>query len=242
MLEEAEKILPIELSPQLSLGLELSHALTFDNFYPGKNQQLIQTLQDFANNEGDKFMYLWGTEGVGKTHLLQAVCHHALECQQSAIYVSLSQLHQYAEAILDNLHNLSLVCIDDIQYAAKQDLWEERLFVLFNEIYSHKGRLLIAADKVPNQLGMGLKDLVSRLNWGLTFKVQPLDDAEKIAALKQQAHQTGLILSDEVAQFLIARVKRDMGSLLEAFTILNQASITEKHRLTVPFIKKILNL
>jgi DnaA family protein len=242
MLDEIEKNFPVELSPQLSLGLELSHALTFDNFYPGKNSQLLQTLRDFSDNKGEKFMYLWGAEGVGKTHLLQAACHHVLECQQSAIYVSLSQLHLYQEAILDNLHNLSLVCIDDIHYAAKQALWEERLFVLFNEIYSHKGRLLIAANALPNQLDMQLNDLVSRLNWGLTFKVQPLDDAEKIAALKQQAHQAGLILSDEVAQFLIARVKRDMGSLLDAFRVLNQASITEKHRITVPFIKKVLGL
>ncbi|MDF2529597.1 MAG: hypothetical protein K0Q57_477, partial [Gammaproteobacteria bacterium] len=67
-------------------------------------------------------------------------------------------------------------------------------------------------------------------------------DSEKIAALKQQAYQAGLTLSDEAAQFLIARVKRDMGSLLEAFAVLNQASITEKHRLTVPFIKKVLGL
>ncbi|MDF2690513.1 MAG: hda [Gammaproteobacteria bacterium] len=242
MFEEAQKIVQKELSPQLSLGLELSHSLTFENFYSGKNQQVVQTLQDFADNKAEHFIYLWGSEGAGKTHLLQATCHHVLELQQSAIYVSLSKLNQYAEAILDNLHNLSLVCIDDIQHAAKHELWEERLFVLFNEIVAHKGRLLIAADKLPNQLGMQLNDLVSRLNWGLTFKVQELDDADKIAALKQQAYQSGLVLPDEVAQFLIARVKRDMPSLLEAFKILNQASITEKHRLTVPFVKKILKL
>ncbi|MDO8953593.1 MAG: DnaA regulatory inactivator Hda [Gammaproteobacteria bacterium] len=242
MFDDVQKAMQTELSPQLSLGLELSHAYTFQNFYPGKNEQLIHTLESFANNQGEKFIYLCGAEGAGKTHLLQAACHHVLECQHSAIYVSLSQLHHYAEAILDNLHNLSLVCIDDVQNAAGHELWEERLFVLFNEIYNHKGRLLIAGDKLPNQLGMKLNDLVSRLNWGLTFKVQVLDDAEKIAALKQQAYQAGLVLSDEVAQFLIARVKRDMGSLLQAFTTLNQASITEKHRLTVPFVKKVLGI
>ncbi|MDF2940879.1 MAG: DnaA regulatory inactivator Hda [Gammaproteobacteria bacterium] len=242
MFEEAQKPAQKELSPQLSLGLELSHFLTFENFYPGKNQQVVQTLQDFASNKTEKFIYLYGGEGVGKTHLLQATCHQVLESQQSAIYVSLKKLDQYAEAILDNLHSLSLVCIDDIEQAAKHGLWEEKLFILFNEIYEHKGRLLIAANALPNQLGMKLNDLVSRLNWGLTFKVQTLEENEKVEALKQQAYQAGLVLSDEVAQFLISRVKRDMGSLLEAFKILNQASITEKHRLTVPFVKKVLDL
>lgn len=242
MFEEAEKTMQVELSPQLSLGLELSHTSTFDNYYPGKNQQLVQALKDCADNQGEKYIFLWGAAGAGKTHLLQATCHRALEQKQSAIYVSLSQLHYYAEAILDNLHNLSLVCIDDIQYAAKHSLWEERLFILFNEIYSHEGRLLIAGDSIPNELGMELRDLVSRLNWGLSFKVQALDEGEKVEMLKQLAYQTGLILSDEVVQFLINRVKRDTGSLLDTFKILNQVSITEKHRLTVPFIKKVLKI
>jgi DnaA family protein len=232
----------MELSPQLSLNLELADNATWQQYYPGPNNQAFLAVQQLARGEGENFIYLHGLPGTGKTHLLQAACQEARQQHLSAIYLSLKDVQQYSETLLDNLESLALVCIDDLQGIAGQYAWEEKIFNLFNAIWSNGGRLLLAANAVPNELGLVLPDLLSRLNWALRFRLQTLSEEEVLVVLKTQAEQRGLILSDEVGQFLLRRAQRDLGGLLPLFQVLDQASLIEQRRLTVPFVKQVLDL
>lgn len=232
----------MSISPQLSLNLELQDTATWQYFYAGHNQQALASVQQLALGMGEHFIYLAGPSGVGKTHLLQAACQQVREQHQSAIYVSFARIQEYDEALLDNLEALSLVCLDDIDEIAGLPNWEEKVFCLFNAIWAHGGRLLVAARNAPNELGFGLADLVSRLNWGLRFRLQALSEAEILAALKWHAEQRGLVLPDEVASFLLRRVQRDMAALVPLFKELDQASWVTQRKLTVPFVKQVLGL
>ena len=102
--------------------------------------------------------------------------------------------------------------------------------------------LLISGDESTQQLGITLPDLVSRLSWGLTEQVKPLDDEEKVIAIQYRATQRGLFLSDEVVKFLLNRLSRDMGSLINSLDVLDKASIQEQRKITIPFIKEVLTL
>ena len=230
------------MTEQLTLELGLKEDTTFANYYPGENAQLLATLQETARGRGEQFIYLWGQPGVGRTHLLQACCHVADRLKLSPIYLPLSKLDQLEPAMLEGLEALHLACIDDVENIAGRPAWEEAFFHFFNRVRDAGKRLIVASRVPPNELGLALPDLVSRLVWGIVFHVQPLSDEDKIQTLLLRAKARGLHVPEAVAQYLIRHWPRDMASLFEALEKLDQASLVAKRKLTVPFVKEVLKL
>lgn len=215
---------------------------TFAHYYPGKNTQLIEYLKNAALNEREAFLYLWGASGVGKTHLLQACCHWAYAVGISCTYIPFSEMKAFTPDIFEGLEKLQLVCIDDAHKIAGDPVWEEAFFHFFNRMQAAGSHLVVAAESIPQDLGMVLPDLVSRLSWGLTFQVQFLSDEEKMAALQQRAEERGMHLSEEVAQYILRYYPRDLLSMFKALDLLDKASLAEQRRLTKPFVKEVLGI
>lgn len=116
-------------------------------------------------------------------------------------------------------------------------------FDLYNRILeSGKTRLLITGDRPPRQLNLGLADLASRLDWGQIYKLQPLSDEDKLQALQLRARLRGFELPEDVGRFLLKRLDREMRTLFMTLDQLDRASITAQRKLTIPFVKDILNL
>ncbi len=124
---------------------------------------------------------------------------------------------------------------------AGQDDWERGLFDLFNRVRQSGGTLLIAGEKRADQAGFRLPDLVSRLGWGVTYVLKPLDDEAVSAALVYRARARGLQLPEETAQYLLRRFPRDLPTLFALLDTLDTASLIEQRRLTVPFVKSVLD-
>ena len=228
---------------QLALELALKESTTFANYYCAeKNAQLLITLQEVARGRGEQFIYLWGQPGSGRTHLLQACCHVADKLKLSPIYLPLGDLSHLQPEMLEGLEALPLVCIDNIDGIAGDPVWEEAFFHFFNRVHDAGKRLVIAGCLPPNELGIKLSDLASRLAWGVIFHLQALTDNEKIQALLLRAKARGLHVPEAVAQYLIRHWPRDMGSLFEAIEKLDQASLVAKRKLTVPFVKEVLGI
>ena len=185
-------------------------------------------------------MYLFGLSGVGKSHLLHASCAYADTLGFTSLCLSFSELTQLSVDVLDGLENIDLVCLDDIQLIAGNKKWQQGVFDLYNRMVEQNKCLIITGDQSVTNLNISLPDLVSRLSWGLTEQVKPLSDEEKSFSLQYRAQQRGLYISDEVASFLINRLSRDMTSLIAALEQLDQASIREQRRITIPFIKDVL--
>lgn len=231
---------------QLSLNVHLNDDATFENYFAAENSGnylALQAVKSLVSNVvKEPFVYVWGPEGVGVSHLLQAACHAASTNNLRSQYLPLEELAGFAaDQLLDGLEQLDLICLDGVQHVMGQPGWDHALFHLYNRLRDNpECRLLVSADCAPRDLGSGLPDLISRMGWGVAFHLQPLSDDEKMNALKLRAHARGIELTDDVLAFIIHRASRDMAELFEYLQRLDTLSLAEKRRVTIPFIKEAL--
>jgi len=231
----------MKFSPQLPFDFSISEKYTFDNFLASSsNAELVTLLKDFGAYR-EAVAFIWGIEGVGKSHLLQAVCVD----QESRgviqpLYLPMKKIHMYGTEVFNSLHHMDLVCIDDLQCIVGQPEWEEALFEFFNRSRDAGVRLLVAADAPPRGLEFALPDLASRMSWGVTYQLHELNDEEKMAALAQRAIEKQLTMSADVLNYIFNRHSRELHSLLDVMDTLDQLSLAEKRRLTVPFVRQVM--
>lgn len=235
---------------QLPLPIHQIDEDTFDNFYSENSEVLLESLKRNFTDVQQPFFYVWGSKSSGKSHLLKAVSNHFLLNQQSSSYIPLKKANYFSPLVLDNAELLNVICLDDIQAIAGDAEWELAVFNLFNQIREQQGLfsegrktlLLISADCPPHQLNIKLPDLRSRLTWGEVYQLSDLTDAQKCHILQQNAHQKGIELSDEVAQFLLRKLGSDLEELSKILDKLDQASLQAQRKLTIPFVKEALSL
>jgi len=225
---------------QLPLLLELKESATFENFVPGANAEVVETLHRLSGSPWEPHIYLWGAADTGKSHLLQAICHTVGEHGTGAVYLPLQTIEQFPCAVLDGLENLALVCIDDVQRIAGREDWELALRNLFERIQSTQGSIVISGSAVPHELGLQLPQLSSRLAGCLPLALKPLNETEILQALRLRATPRGLLLSPEVERYLLRHYGQPLELLFEALEILDRASLAAQRKLTVPFISHTL--
>jgi len=227
---------------QLPLGFHLKEAVSFDNFFIGRNRELIEVLKQCASGSGEQVIYMIGKHGQGMSHLLKSCCHYAYHHQRSSAYLPLNQLVMLSKEILIGYENLNLICVDDLQAIVGHEDWEEAFFHLYNRIYDSGGHIIIGGNALPKTLGIKLKDLISRLSWGVTYHLLPSTDNEKLSILILKAEERGMVLPDEVAKYMLTHCRRHMNTLIAALDVLDKASLAAKRRLTVPFVKEVLEI
>ncbi len=221
---------------QLPLGIRLDDSATYANFIAEKNSALLTLLQ----SDIEPLVYIWGNAGCGKSHLLQAVCHAVAQADKRVMYLPLGAAELLSPAILEGIEDTAVVCIDDLHAIAGDSYWEEALFHFYNRLRERGGHLRVTANVSPTALPIQLADLASRLQWGVTFQLQSLDDNDKRQALQVRAQQRGFELPDEVANYLMKRLPRDMHTLFDLLNKLDVASLQAQRRLTIPFVKQWL--
>jgi DnaA family protein len=235
---------------QLILSVALKDEATFDNFYTPIDSTLAQTVAAIKSNfvsenstsTVETFVYLWGSSGCGVTHLMQATCHEALSVGKSVQYLPLDELKNYPPAeLLAGMEQLDILCLDNLDAVIGDCLWEQALFDLFNQMRELGNCLLIGAQARPKDLGIKLADLESRLNWGLTFLLPLLDDEQKVELVKFRAERRGLEMSEITSRYILNHAPRNMNELIQLLDSLDKGSLREQRKLTVPFVKKILN-
>ena len=193
---------------QLLLDFTQAPAPTFDNFVHGGNAELFHALTAAAaGNPAERVMYVWGEAGSGKTHLAKAF---GAACAGRAGY-----------RVVDDVERLS----EDQQISIFND-FNERAFDL----------LLVTASAAPRDVALR-RDLATRLATGLTYRVLPLTDAEKRAALAAHAKVRGFDLSEDVSSYLLNHARRDMRSLVAALDTLDRYSLETGRPVTVPLLK-----
>jgi DnaA family protein len=225
---------------QLTLGFGWGEGISFANYASAGNAAAVHALELAVASEGEQCVYCWGGVGTGKSHLLQAACQATAEAGHTVAYLPLAELLEMIPGIFDGLEQLAVVCIDDVQMLAGHGKWETALFHLYNRMRDAGSTLLVTGSVSPAALALELPDLRSRLSWGPVFQLQALDDDGKIEALRQRAASRGFDLPDGVARFLIRRIPRDMASLFALLDRLDEASLSQHRRLTIPFVRKML--
>lgn len=225
---------------QVPLDFQFHGQQCFNNYHDGPNAQTVESLRSCATGKGMDYVYLWGETGLGKSHLLNACCRIADQHKFSTACIPLKNLNQLHPAMFEGLETLDLVCLDDIESIAGQASWEQPIFHFFNRLRENQNRLIVSASKPPTQIAIRLADLKSRLCWGLTTKLRSFSDQDKLAALALRANSLGFDLPAKVAQYLLAHYPRDLSYLWLLLQQLDHGSLSAKHRLTIPFVKKLL--
>lgn len=217
---------------QLPLRLPLRDDAIFENFFEGKNAQVIAQLK----SDHEPFVYCYGESGSGRTHLLQAICH----ANNNIFYLPLVEHALFSPEIFESLETQACVCIDDVNAIAGNIVWEEALFHFYNRARDHHVRLIMSANLPPKKILFSLPDLQSRLSSGLILEIQNLNDDEKMYALQLRAHARGLLFSEDVAYYVIHHYSRNMTELMRLLSLCDEMSLITKRKITIPFIKKIL--
>ena len=225
---------------QIPIQFDLKVEQSFSSFYIACHQEVVQQLTDISSGKGEQQIYLWGAQGLGKTHLLHACCQQAYQLKRSAFYLPLQKNNLPPPDVLEGLEVLDLVCIDNIEFCAGDHAWELALFKFYNINRENDHQLIISAHCPPNFLPLALPDLKTRMSWGLTLKLQELSDSERIAALTCKAKYLGFEISPQVGQFLNKHYARDLPALWNLLPKLEHATLVAKRKLTVPFLKQIL--
>jgi DnaA family protein len=224
---------------QIPLSVRLPDRAVFESFLAARNAQAVEHLQRLASGAAGAPSWLCGPPGSGKTHLLQATCAAAAAGMRAG-YVPLAEVAHLGVGVLEGLPQLECLCLDDIDRVAGDAAWERGIFALLCELEDAAGRLVFAARSPPALVGWVLPDLGSRCAASAVFQLRALEEAEQHAALQLRARLRGLELPDETWHWLQRRFPRDMGTLYELLDTLDEAALTEKRRLTVPFIREVL--
>ncbi len=215
---------------QLVLDLAPTPLPAFDNFVAERNREIITAL---THHTDERFIYLWGEPGSGKTHLLQAWIVHAETLGRASIYLDgkLGPLPDFAR-------EASFIAVDHVDDLAPDD--QIALFSIYNSLKeSGEGRLLMAGRQPPMALAVR-DDLRTRLGWGLVFEVKALSDDDKLAALNAHAAERQLAIPEDVFRYLLTHWRRDLTSLIEMLDILDRYSLALRRPITVPLVKNVL--
>lgn len=221
---------------QLALDFIVTPSPTFANFVAGRNSELLQNLQHLTTgNTRERFIYIWGQAGSGRTHLLKSAVAAAQSAGAGAVYIAASGATRFAPdvALMD------YVAVDDVDQL--DEAAQVEIFNIYNELRDKNATLLVGGDAPPVQLKLR-EDVVTRLGWGLVYQVHALSDDEKTQALMLHAQDRGFRLSDEVCNYLLHHVRRDLPTLLAMLDALDRHSLETKRQVTVPLLRELLNM
>lgn len=219
---------------QLALEFASPSVPTLDNFVPGRNAELVENLMRLATvGPGERIFYLWGESGSGRTHLLKATVSEFCRAGARAAYVACGR----TVGLGNGLGRMDCVALDDVDQLGVEA--QETAFHLYNTLRERGGALVASGAAPPVQLKLR-DDLLTRLGWGLVYRVHGLSDAEKVGALIDHAAARGFPLLPEVGEYLLAHVRRDMPSLLAVLDSLDRYSRETKRPITVTLVRELV--
>ena len=201
----------------------------FDKFLGTENAELVYVLQ----HKHDPFIYVWGEEGAGKSHLLRAWVAQALDAGKKAVYIDAA-----ATPLTEAAFEAEYLAIDQIEKLGNEE--QALLFTVFNRFRnSGKGFLLLSSEHTPQQLVIR-EDLRTRMAYCLVYEVKPLTDQEKIDALVSMAAARQVTIDPEIFEYLLNHWRRDMDSLMQMLDTLDNYAVTMGKRITLPLLRQLL--
>lgn len=231
---------------QLPLPVQLTDEAVFENFHLPEggehngNRIALAAVQALARSGACGVLFLAGSSGSGKSHLLKALCREA-QGHRPVRYLPLDQHANWQPALMEGWAPPgAVVALDAIDQIAGQRAWERVILALYHEIQDSGGVFVAAAAQPPAGYPWALADLASRLSWGGVYALSPLDDAGKLAALQMRARRRGFTLTDAVARYLLARETRHPAHLFAVLDNLDRETLAAQRRLTIPLLRALM--
>ncbi len=233
---------------QLTLPVGLADCSDFENFHlptqtpagaAGRQGAALalQLLQSLPAAAAPRQVHLYGPDGCGRSHLLQAACR---AMGAGARYLPLHELAALGPQVLQGMAGAPLLAVDDVQAIAGLADWEQALFAAYNQQREGGGHWLAASTSAPANLPLGLADLRSRLQWGTVIGLQPLTDADLWAAFVERAQRRGLAVSPRALQHLQLHAPRDPARLFTLLERLDALSLAARRPVDWPMVRELL--
>jgi chromosomal replication initiator protein len=215
----------MELAPAPRHGLNPSY--TFDTFVVGPSNRLPHAASmAVADKPAQAFnpLFIYGGVGLGKTHLMHAIGHRAVELRPDTqvLYVSSERftndliksiMGQRTDEFRDRYRSADILMIDDIQFIAGKEATQEEFFHTFNELYQSGRQIIVSSDKPPRAIPTLEDRLRSRFEGGLIADVQPPDFETRTAILSRKGQSLGVQVSNDVLEYVARKVQSNIREL-----------------------------
>ncbi|MGD8500727.1 MAG: chromosomal replication initiator protein DnaA [Phycisphaerales bacterium] len=221
-------------------SLRLHPDYTFDNFVVGPSNRLAQaSCVAVSQSPGNTYnpLFVYGSSGLGKTHLLHAVCFEAQRRFDNAVIQFLSCedfVNRFIRAIEEGnlagfqsqFRTVDAIVIDDVQFLREREHSQEEFFHTFNALYNNGKQIILSADSPPGKIPSLEERLISRFNWGLVTRIDPPSYETRVAIVQKKAHLRGLNISDEIAGYVARKVHANIRELEGALTAIYAVATT----------------
>ncbi len=205
----------------------LNPRYTFENFVIGQGNRFSHAAcLAVADSPGKSYnpLFIYGGVGLGKTHLMQAIAHHARKkpTQPNFLYISSEKFTNHlinaistrtTAKFREKYRSVDVLLIDDIHFLGGKESTQEAFFHIFNDLYDMHKQIVMSSDRPPKDIPSLEQRLVSRFEWGLVTDIQPPDLETRIAILKQKSGAESVAVSDDILFFIAEKIKSNIREL-----------------------------
>jgi len=227
----------------------------FDNFIVSNGSSFAWTCaRRMCSGEPVNYqsLYLSGAGGLGKTHLLMAIGNHLAETdsQVNVLYVHcrdfIESLKRGDSGLAGNLgtpgSEIDFLLLDDIDRIIGHPAAQQALYRVYNQTLEQGGKMVFAGRTPADRLEKTESFITSRFKWGMTAELLPMDDEATAQLIQKLAEDLGLEVPDKIIAYLLNRMPRDFQSVKNAVIRINEESLRQKHKVTLPLVKTALGL
>ena len=220
---------------QLGLPITLDSKMLLENLVG--NQQILDFINQLYFQDHSAEIYVYGETGKGKTHLLQGAISRALAKKKNGMYIDCNE--PMPEHVIDYIDQLDWIGIDNINQIDSQQ--QHLFFDLYNRAKLSEISIIVSGPTAPSSLSI-MKDLKTRLGLATVFELEELNDDLTKEVLKNQMNERNLTIETKVYEYLFKHYSRNVNILISAINRLDRASLQSKQGITIPFVKKTLDL
>lgn len=250
--------LPFEPAPVKTAAVvqsNLNPRYTFENFVVGPSNRHAHAYSVAVADSPAKAynpLFIYGGVGLGKTHLMQAVCHQIrakstgnpkicyLPSEKFTNELIEAIQHHRTSAFRQRYRSADVLVIDDIHFIAGKESTQEEFFHTFNTLYDAHKQIIISSDRLPKEIANLQERLVSRFSWGLATDIQPPDLETRVAILKKKIEREPVSVPDDVIFFIAQLIKTNIRELEGALIRTIAYSLLEEKPVTLELTKDVL--
>jgi chromosomal replication initiator protein len=235
-------------------GLRLHPDYSFENFVVGPSNRLAHaSCVAVSQSPGNTYnpLFIYGSSGLGKTHLLHAVCFEAQRRLNNAVIQFLSCedfVNRFIRAIEEGntagfqsqFRTVDVLIIDDVQFLREREHSQEEFFHTFNALYNNGKQIILSADSPPGKIPSLEERLISRFNWGLVTRIDPPSYETRVAIVQKKAHVRDLNISDEIAGYIARKVQANIRELEGALTTIYAVATTTDQEIDLELARTAL--
>lgn len=240
---------------QILENSNLNTRYTFENFVIGPSNRHAHAYSVAVAESPAKTynpLFIYGGVGLGKTHLMQAICHYIKNKSAGKAKICYMPSERFTNELIDAIQhhstssfrqkyrNADVLVVDDIHFIAGKESTQEEFFHTFNTLHDAHKQIIISSDRPPKEISNLQERLVSRFSWGLTTDIQPPDLETRIAILKKKIEREPVSVSNDVIFFIAQLIKTNIRELEGALIRTIAYSLLEEKSVTLELAKEVL--